>query len=111
MKHPKTPKEYDKEMKRFEGEMAKIDTSKVSEFGSMNWDYAPPKLTNWGIDYGYAIPMKSRLKSFIGGIVIGLLIGSLVTVALYGTMVLNLLEETSNDSKLDHTFILNEIIR
>ena len=67
MKHPNTPKEYDKEMKRFEGEMAKIDTSKVSEFGSMNWNYAP---------------RKSRNKSFIGGMVLMFVI-NILTIIIY----------------------------
>ena len=36
---------------------------------------------------------KSRLKSFIGGLVIGFIIGTVITYAIGATVVLNLLDK------------------
>ena len=51
--------------------------------------------------------IKTRTKSFIGGLVIGFTVGILITVSLYGNWVLKNLEKLGED----HALISFEVIR
>jgi len=85
MNHPNTKEEYDKEWERFESEMGKIES------------YPPPR------------PTMNKVRKNVVIISIGSFIwGSLLTLAIGGTIVLNLLErETSIQPFVTCEFVLN----
>ena len=71
MKLPKTKKEYDKDLENMDNFIDNIES------------YPPPKSVKWGIDYGYKFPplyTKNPRSTFIGGLVIGWLIGFLASL-------------------------------